>query len=253
MQFLYDMFGVLEIIKDVPVYDAASFSKGELIMLGTTDPDSNADHGVAFVTAYTGANTEAVDALGVLQETNATASEVDNLPDAGSTYLKCTVNPGAVYEAEYDQGTSNDVAITTGGVSTTVTITNLEDDIDCGWLFFPLASGGAAGKLRFISAAASGSCTVDSAITTTTSDTIIKIFPQNHRTTDLTADGMSLKSAAAIGSGISIMVIDNYILVNANSEKVPMRYATHKGRDDMSNAKFFAHIRCTDHVYNPTV
>ncbi len=235
------------IYRDVPVYDSASMANGELIMLGTTDPDSNADQGVAFITAYTGANTEAIDALGIVCESYSTAATIDNKPAEGSLYLKAIVNPFMIYRAEYSQGTT--VTVTTGGSSTTVTVSSLEDDIDAGWLYFVGASGGSAiNKLRFLTAAASGSCTVDSAITTTTSDTFIKILPVNHRLTALTTDGINLKSQAAAGAGVSLHIIENYMVADGHSLSSLRGIVGYNG---LLNAKFYANIAMLDHVYNP--
>lgn len=250
MEFLYDLAGGMPVVRDVPVYDAAAMANGELVMLGTTDPDSNADQGVAFITAYTGSNAEAIDALGPICEDFSTAGTIDNTPAEGSLYLKCIINPLQVMRCEYSQGTSDDIAVTTGGSSTTVTTTSLEDDIDAGWLFFQGASGGdAINKLRFITASASGSCTVDSAITTTTNDTYIKILPQNHRATALNAAATMLTSAAAAGSGVALHVVDNEINSDGHSFQL-LRKSSHEGLDGLSNTRIFAHLVMLDHVYN---
>ena len=257
MNWSYDLCGAEPIIRDVPVYAAAAgtLNNGTLLMLGTTDPDSNADQGISFITAYAGSNVEAVDALGVLNEktyeTGGTAPTRTPVDTSGVYYGKAVINPFAVYKAQYKDGADDDVAITTGATTTTVTITDLEDDIDAGWLFFPLASGGAQGKLRAIATSASGSCTVDSAITTTTSDTIIKILPVNHRTTDLSSDGKGLVSAAVIGTGVNLHVIENYINSDVHV-KQPLRWATHAGLNATSNAKFFAELCMLNHIYNRT-
>ncbi|MFA5234526.1 MAG: hypothetical protein WC390_09020 [Sulfurimonas sp.] len=250
MRFHYDLTGAEPIVRDVPVYDAASMANGELIMLGTTDPDSAVDMNVSFVTAYvSGSNTEAVDALGIVNEDFSTAASIDNTPVEGSKFLKAIINPFAIYLCEYSQGTSDDVAITTGGVSTSVTITSIEDDIDAGWIYFPLAVGGAAGKLRLITAATTNTLTVDSAITTTTSDTIIKILPLFHATTNLTTDAKKLHSQAAIGEGVSLRVVENYIEADGIPFKA-LRYAD-KGKNGLTGVRIYADLVMLDHIYNP--
>jgi len=252
MRFHYDLSGAEPIVRDVPVYDAADMANGELVMLGASDPDSAADMGVAFVTAYASASaTEAVDALGIINEDFATAATIDNTPVQGSKYLKAIINPFAVYLAEYSQHADDDVAVTTGGVSTTVTVTNLEDDIDAGWLYFCLASGGAQGALRLITAAATGSCTIDSALTTTTSDAFVKILPVNHRLTSLNASAKALLSKAAAGSGTMIHILENYIEANGIPFKA-LRYAD-KGKNGLTGVRVYADIKLIDHVYNPSL
>jgi len=255
MKWSYDLAGAEPIIRDVPVYAAAAgtLNNGTLLMLGDGDGDSADDKGIAFITAYTSSVAEAVNALGTLNEktyeTGGTAPSRTPVDTSGVYYGKAVINPFAVYRAQYYDGTSDDVAVTTGAATTTVTATNLEDDYDAGWLFFPLASGGAQGKLRAIATSTTSSCTVDSAITTTTSDTFIKIHPVNRRFTDLSSDGKGLTSAAVIGTGVSLHVMENYI--NSDVHVIqPLRWATHAGLNATSNAKFFADLAMLDHVYN---
>ncbi len=251
MEFVYDL--VMEkneaIYKDVPVYDASALAFGELVMLDSADPDSAGGHGVAFITAYTAANTEAIDALGIMQEAN---SAPTTLPDAGEEYSLAIVNPFAVYRAEYSQSTTMVVASTS---TTTITVTNLEDDIDCGWVYMVAGGTGATGNtraLRFLTAAAAGSATMDSALGTTESGgdgTAIKILPVNHRLTALTTDSLKLLTAAAAGAGVSIHIVENFISPGGMG-LTPLRYSTHKATTQASGTKFYADIVLLDHVYN---
>jgi len=253
MRWNYDLCGAEPIIRDVPLYDATSIVGGELVMLGTTDPDSDADHNVAFVTAYTGANTEAVDALGVCQETVACTVLPDVATAAGS-YGKVIVNPFAVYLVEYSQAAADDLALTEAWSTTTLTLTNLEDDIDCGWIVGADASttSGFKGQVRWISAAAAGSCTLATAPTTAgaiTVDTIIKVQPVNMRTTNLNAGATGFLSHAAIGDGVSLGIIENYIEAESVS-LAPLRRAVHNGLD-LSSVRIWSDVVMLDHVYNP--
>lgn len=271
MKFHYDLTGAEPIVRDVPVYDAATLARGELVML---DPAAATD--CQFITAYTGANTEAVDAIGVMQETLTTTSKanpgdavttagtVDPPQDAissiaagvaaGSRYGKVIINPFAVYLAEYSQAAADDVAFTQAWNSTTLTCTSLEDNIDGGYVFVSAASANASakGQLRYLTASAAGSATTDSApaVATTTNDTFIKVLPANHRLTALSADGIKLKSQAAAGSGVSLTILENYI---GGSEQAlePLRAQRHKGGNFTSHAKLFADVLLTDHIYNP--
>lgn len=258
MQWSYDLAGAEPIVRDVPVYAAAAGTliSGSLLMQGTTGPDSNVDMGISFVVAYTASSSEAVDALGTLEEktyeTGGTAPTRTPRDTSGVYYGKAIVNPFAVYKCEYAQAAADDTAITTGQTTTTVTVSSIEDNIDAGWLYFPLASGGAQGKLRAISTVTTNTMVVDSALTTTTSDTIIKILPVNHRTTDLGAEAADLISTtAAVGDGVNLHIIENYI--NSDSHVFePLRWSKHAGLNSLSNAKFYAHIALLDHIYNRT-
>jgi hypothetical protein len=251
MQFHYDLTGAEPIVRDVPVYDAsttASFVKGELLMLGATDPDSDADQGISFITAYVSASAnEGVDALGTILETVANAAALYN--GAAPAYAKAIINPFAVYLCEYSQAAADDTAITTGGVSTSLTITSIEDDIEGGWAYFPLAAGAAKGKLRFITEATTNTLTVDSAITTTTADTIIKILPVNHRLTSLNAGATALLTKAAAGSTVTFHIAENYIQSDGHGLQ-PLRPTTHAGLNSLTNARFYADLVMLDHVYN---
>jgi len=264
MKWHYDLTGAEPIERYVQVYDAALIDLGELVMLGTTDPDSNADHGIAMVTAYTGSSAEAVDALGISlmarntsgpnpnsAATSGDTVSVASLPDvANPPYNKCIINPFAVYLAEYDQADTLAIASSS---TTTVTITSLEDDIDTGWIFVVTAAvSGNDANLRQLSASAAGSATMDSAFTggDETSGTGIKILPVNHRTTDLNAAATGLGSNAAIGSGVSLHVLENYIQDDGWSLQ-PLRARRHRGLDLTGNAHFFADVALLDHLYNP--
>ncbi len=241
------------IIRDMPVYDAASLANGELLMLGTTDPDSSADCGISLITAAVASSAEAVDAVGILTEStyaSTVPSNVYSSTAAGAYYGKVILNPFAIYRAEYKQDTSNDLAITSTS-TTTLTIGSLEDDIDGGWAFFPLTATGVKNSLRFITASASGSCTMDSALLTTgnSSDTIIKILPQNHRLVRLDSTATGLTTTAAVSDGVSLQIVENYISSDGHATQ-PLRKSIHKGLNNLSNAKFYADLVMLDHMYN---
>jgi len=271
MKFHYDLTGAEPIIRDVPVFDASSLSRGELLM---ADPAVASD--CRFITAYAGDNTEAVDAIGVIQESLTTSSKAD-IGDAvttaatadpqqdaissvaatvaqGNRYGKAIINPFAVYLAEYSQAAADDIAFTAAWNSTTLTLTSLEDNIDGGWMYVSSQSQNAAviGQLRYLTASAAGSATTDSApqTDTDTNDTLIKVLPVNHRLTSLTADATKLASQAAAGSGVALTILENYI---GGSEQAlePLRAQLHKGNKYASTSKFFADVLLSDHIYNP--
>ena len=51
MKWAYDLTGAEPIIKDIPVYDAATIAAGELVMLGASAYTAGADAGYAAVSA----------------------------------------------------------------------------------------------------------------------------------------------------------------------------------------------------------
>ena len=240
------------IVRDVPMYDASDVALGELLMLGNTSAGSG-DSGVAFQTAYEGSQSlQAVDALGICMEAE-TPTSTQATP---FEYYKAIINPFAVYSAEYSQGTSDDIDCDAISASTAFTDTTIEDNIDCGWIYCPLASGGAKGLLRYISASAAGTATLSQAITTTTSDTYIKILPPNHALVNLTTDAKRLTSQVAAGSGVSILIMSNWIVSSryamlemnklANWKKIEPETGAHP-----TDTMIYADISLLDHIYNP--
>lgn len=259
MKWMYDLTGAEPIERYVPVYDTALIDLGELLMLGTTDPDSNADHGVAFVTAFVASNAMCVDALGIsLMKRNTSGPDpaivgdtvsIDALPDiANPPYNKAIINPFAVYLAEYDQADTMAVASTS---TTTVTVTSLEDDIDTGWIFMVSATvSGNDANLRQLAASASGSATMDSALAggNETSGTAIKVLPVNHKLVDLNAEATGIATDAAAGDCISLTNIENY-LKDDGIPFQPLRARKHRALNLTGNAKFFSAIAMLDHIY----
>ena len=120
------------------------------------------------------------------------------------------------------------------------------------------AVSGNDANLRQLTASAAGSATMDSALTggNETSGTALKILPLNHRTTDLTTDGLGLGTNAAIGTGISIHILENWF----EDDGIPLQtlagfsatniLRNNRGLDLSNNAKFFSDIVLLDHVYN---
>lgn len=259
MKWFYDLYGAEPIERYVPVYDAALIDVGELLMKGVTDPDSGADHSVAFVTAFVASNAMCVDALGIsLQKRNTSgpdpaitgdAVSVATLPDTSNPpYNKAIINPGAVYLAEYDQSDTMAVASTS---STTFTVTSLQDDIDTGWIYMVTSAvSGNDGNLRQLTASASGSATMDSALAggNETSGTAIKILPVNHKLVDLNAEATGLATDAAANDCVSLVNIENFLKDDGISFQ-PLRARKHRGLNLTNNAKFFSAIALLDHVY----
>lgn len=270
-KFHYTLTGEEPIVKDVPVYDAATLVQGEFVML---DPAAATD--CRFITGYTSDNTEMLDGLGIMNETLTTTSKADYgdaittaataNPDAaaigsiaatlaqGHKYGKVIINPFAVYLTEYSQAAADDVAFTGAWSTTTLTVTSLEDNIDGGWVYVADASANALarGQLRYLSASASGSATTDSAptVATATSDTFIKILPIAHRLTEMNAAGTGLMTVAIAGTGVALTIVENYI-GGTNIPLESLRAEVHEGVDYGAGTKFYADVLLNDHLYNP--
>ena len=250
MKFTKCRNGAYPVVMDVPIYDdAAALVAGVLVMRAAHGGTTNS----YFIEAYVSASAnEAVQSLGVLQETVAVATTI---AAGGFTYGKSIINDDALYLAEYLQTTGNIVDVTSASTSTTLTTTSLEDNIDGGWVYFTektTAGATGAGGLRYLTAAASGSCTLDSAITIDTTSDFIKILPTGHRVTSLSANSLGLLSKAAAGSGVSLHILENYISKSGLVQA--LRYASHKAKDglDKDTTKFFAEFAILDHALNQT-
>lgn len=259
MRWAYDLTGAEPIIRDIRLYDSATIAAGELVMLGTTDPDSANDMSLAGITAYnaTAANS-AIDVIGVCQETLTTASTVSiaSAPDSAPCFGKVIINPFAVWRCEQALDTSNDQAITSTS-TTTVTIASLADDADGYWVYFPLTAAGVKGSLRLLTASASGSATMDSALDTTgnSSDTAVLISPELKYSFNLdsTATKVSSSNCQAVNEATNIRVLQTYIDKDAGLEI--MRPAVHQGLNNLDQVKggagpkFYYDLLCKDHIF----
>lgn len=248
----------------IPVYDATTLTAGEMVMRHASWAAANK----YYITAYTGANTEAEDSIGILlmSSTDGYASKENALlynlasaapsreESAGGNFLEAVVNPDATYFAFYDQtdAASCSTAIT---ASTTWTITSLEDNIDGGWLFTTNQADANAtyvGLIRYLTASASGSCTVDSAVTVDTSTDYVKVLPIGHRITALNAEATGLTTTAAAGSGIYLDVRENFITHDASPRR-EARYWLQKGLDGLKGLKVEAELVQLRHCYRAVV
>jgi len=257
----YDTTGAEPILRDMPVYDGATLVYGEYVMKGTTDPDSGNDESISLVTGYsaTAANS-CIDAVGVMNETVDTSSSPSCASaystTTGPCYGKVIINPFAIYRTEHSLAAADDQAITSTS-STTLTVGTLADDIDGYFAYFPLTAVGVKGSLRLITAATSGSCTMDSALTTagTSSDTVVLIQPPNNYAFNLTADGTKCSSSDCqnVKEATNLMVLQTVCDVGAGIEM--MRPARHNGMDNLNivdgntGPHFYYDVMLKDHLF----
>jgi hypothetical protein len=258
----YDLEGGEIILRDVPAYDAATIAQGEFIMLGTTDPDSGADKGLCFVTAYnaTAAN-QAIDALGISVETATTASSPSIASNPASTtgpcYIKAIINPLAVYLVEQSLAAADDVAITSTS-GTTVTIASLQDDLDGSWVYFPLSAAGVKGSLRLLTASAAGSATMDSALVAngTAADTAVLISAAGKYSLPLEATATKVSSGdiqATYNAATNIRILET--LIDRDGGLEIMRPALHNGLNNLNlvkggnGPKVYYKVLLKDHIF----
>ncbi len=250
---------------NIPVYDAALLADGELVMRHASWASGTSKY---YITAYTGANTEAEDSIGVLQASSTKVKDSkendkfykigsDGIPDAaisaGGNFLPCIVNPEATYFAFYDQ-TDAKSCTHAETAETTWQITSLEDNIDGGWLFTTDQADSSAtyvGKIRYIKASASGSITC-TAITVDTSTDYVKVLPIGHRLTGLNAEATGLTTTAAAGSGVYLDIMENWISHSALPRE-KMRFWDHDASDNLSNLVVEAEIVQLRHCYRAVV
>jgi hypothetical protein len=272
-KFHYDLTGAEPIIRDIPIYDAADIAKGEFVMMDAASASTQP----GFVTGYVSASAaEMVDGLGIMNETITTTSEAgigDYISTAattatkaissiastvanGSRYGKAIINPFAIYLTEYSQAAADDFALSQAMSTTTWTMTSIEQD-QCAsaWVYGSHASAtsGFEGQLRRItSSGGDGSCVLHNAMTVAggTSDTVIMTTPINNRLTNLDTTGTMLKSTAAVHTGVSLTVIENYIGGKYFALQ-PLRRQLHDNQDlGVYGAKLYADILIHDHIYN---
>ena len=276
-KFHYDITGAEPIVRDCPVYDAATLVKGEFVIKDATNAADN--HRL-----ITGA-ASLVDAVGIMNETLAltdsadygdfvttakttTADAISSVAAGGATtaysggnrYGKVIINPFAVYLTEYSQAAADDVALTQAWSTTTLTIGSLEDNWDGGWVLGAnqSATSNFEGQLRHVTAAAAGSCTLNAAPTVagTTDDMIIKILPVNKILLDLNAGATAIASNAAVDT-FTAVIVENYI-TSPNKPLEPLRSGAHAydisasaiSLNLGSSVKAYADVLLYDHLYN---
>lgn len=232
------LYGGQTLIEEVPViHGGTAINVGALVMKGATPGTNN---GAAIIGAPTYANT-----IGLTMEP--VASTASDTTIAGTVYskYKVCVNPDAIFMAEYDQSTT--ISGTSSG--TALTVSSLEDNIDAGWIFVVSGtSTDTTGELRYITASASGGCTLKTAFSTNLDGTekLIKILPKYHKLVDLNTAADKIKTAAAAGTG-KLQIIANYFSADgiAITELDPVKHSGLK----LTGAKFYSELLVKDNIY----
>jgi hypothetical protein len=170
----------------------SDIKKGALVASGIT---AEQDLGVLILSGADGAN-----AFGVLNELHDFSEVGDSTPEAVANYVKGFTQPlmpGDLLEVSYD---FTDTLVSTGGSTTAVTITSLEDNLDGGWLF--CISGDAIGQLAYILAGDTSGVTTVLTTAPANGDTWIKLPPalKAQNLVKLTTDRTRIGTDAAAGS-----------------------------------------------------
>ena len=260
MRWSFDLTGAEPIVRDCAVYDGALLANGEMLMMGTSS-NVSADGGISLVTAYssTAANS-AVNAVGILTESTYAASAPDRtVDDTSGVYLgKTIINPFAVYMAQVDGSTGDDIAVESS--STTVLIKETlstigADGLDGYWVLFTnCATAGLDGQLRMIT----GNDTDDFDIpalpsTPTTSDNYIFANPAFAQPCNLNAEATGLTSDKTLDApegGTNLRVINSYAKSTTGPMVPLLSYVSPAGSSTLgSGAKLYSELVMKDHAF----
>jgi hypothetical protein len=218
----------------VPLYGAAAdIADGAAVMPGTT---AETNLGTFIVATNTAAG---VDILGFLRGIH-DYSEVGDTAVAGTKWVWGEVELCDAYKPvwiEYDQ--TDKLSFDGGASSTTVTITDLEDNIDTSWLY--AVSGTGEGVLSYITTSGSGSCTTLSASGYSTDTYGIKIFRIGHQLGVLNTEGDMMSTTAAVGTW-TIVVLENWFEDYSKGYGLQQLDPTKHDNLTLPNARFYSKI-----------
>jgi len=229
-------------IYKLPVYGAAADIKlGAFMRVGATP---GTDGGLLIKASGASATPDIVGRLNEMLD----YSEDGESLIAGTAFVTKPVqlcNPFGIFRIEYDF--SSVITCTQAVNSTTMTVSSLEDNIDGAFLY--VYSGTGAGQTNYLTASASGSCTLKAAFTTDldTTSKFVKIVPRFHDLISLNSDGTKLASQAAVGA-IKGMVIDTIIERNGDGGRQmdPTKHAALTGLSDARSIRFYADVAIRD-------
>lgn len=196
--------GTLRSVK-IPITGGGSIiADGTIIMAGATQ-GTNLGLGIAYASGtpanifgkLLGASVVANDS--VQAGTTWTFAEIELLDDV------------KLAEMEYSMATADLLAVTSVS-GTTVTITSLENNADCGWMY--AVSGTGAGLLAFCTAINGGTATTKTATGWDSTTKIIRVHRVGHGLIALNASSQ-IKTTAAAGA-FTALVYENYIDFQGN-------------------------------------
>lgn len=222
---------------NLPIYGAGlDIPKGALLMRGATPATDNG--------ALILATSAAADSIGILGELHDYSVTGDSLV-AGTNFVTHPVEPltpWRIVRIDYSLASSDLITCTEAVNSTTMTVASLEDNIDTAFVY--VAAGLGIGQTNYLTASASGSCTLKAAFGTSldTTSMFVKILPRFHPLAVLTSDGTKLSSTDAVGTW-TVCIIDNYILrVNGQQQLDPTKHSALTGLNNDTSLRFIADV-----------
>lgn len=237
MIYAYSLYGGQQLKRAIPLENAGTLiPSGAAIMRGST---AATDQGYGIIAASTINNF-----MGVTEAAFTVAN--DNDPPTGLIYnlTDLTINPDAVYQAEFSQATGLTVASVSTGYPT---VTSLEA-IDGGWVLG--VTGPGAGYLGFVKSVSAGAATLKSTNSGfTTASKIIKINPLYCTKLDLTTNATQIKgTTAALGSGL-IRLLENYVKAPGFNFQA-LDPTKHDAITFATGFKFFGMVMFETSIYN---
>jgi hypothetical protein len=180
---------------------------GRMVIPGVTQ---GTDLGLAIAST---ANADWTDAIGLLRGDSVVASDS---VQAGTTWTFAEVELIDSYnlvEIDYSTATA-DLVTVISFTGTTITITSLENNADCGWFY--VAAGTGVGQLMFATACTGGTATIKTAPTVALDATskLVHIKRFGHKL-HFTNTAGQLASQAAVGS-VKFFTLETYIDSPAN-------------------------------------
>lgn len=229
-------------VTNLPVSGGGSaLVAGALLKPGPTPATNNGTLVLA-----SGNSTASPDVVGILREAHATADDTLVAGTVFKTHPVQLIVPGRVIRVEFSLASGDLVTCTQAVSTTTMTVTNLEDDIDASFLY--VVSGVGAGQTNYLTAAASGSCTLKAAFGTSldTTSKFIKILRRFHQKVSYSSDGTKLSSQDVVGVHNAV-VLDIYIERNNRIEQLnPTKHAALTGLSSIRDLHFWADIVLRD-------
>lgn len=214
--------------------------KGALLKRGATPATMNGQ-----LRPATGNNVSPY-AIGILQEAHATAADTDVAGTIFTTHPVDLVCPFRVVRVQYSLASADLITCTQAVSTATLTLTNLEDDIDSAFLYVGVGAG--IGQTNYLTAAASGSCTLKAAFGTNldTTSKLLKILPRFHQFASFTSDGTKLSSQDIVGAS-RVLVLDSLIVRDSGEDQLnPTKHSALTGLNGLGSLKFFADLAIVD-------
>lgn len=228
------------VIRDCPVYDASSITKGEILTYGADERGG---------VLISGAPTTCADIVGVAAETKVASTTV--ITSGTLVYAKVILNPDAIYLTQWDP--TADCA-TASATTAAITTAACDDDLDGSWVY--LNDGTGIGQLGYVGAADTTVLTLDTTTafgvrpdSTTTFLLIRRPWKRANSTLqDLDSTGVMLKSALSGGGGYNL-ILENYIEATTIPFG-PLRPRQHHALAGLNNAsvKFYSDLYLIDNI-----